>query len=295
MGFFDRFKLALTNGKDIVGQVVDVTTVKDIENGNINSIQTTATSNDPSIATSDVTTGNIIIVNEDSGESYKLSPKGVWKKHIVSNYDLDQRLKKLTELTNNLVTTIGPSGSYLRNLPQQVSYTAGAEFGDFTNWYKPTTVEEIGTISNGISWADRSDFDKEWLTAMGLAGNMYFAPDSFKVYRLTAPKDRSGHSFPYLQVPVDNNNYITYAAFVKYIQGEVPYGWWCQGLQATNKIQLCGGHITGAGGHYTHSHPYKVAGTVDTIIEVALAGTVDAYIPLDNVNNWWSVAGLART
>jgi len=216
----------------------------------------------------------------------------------INNYDtsFNNKLAEYDIAFNSKISNLNSNSTLkqFRNLPQIVSYS-GVDFGDFTKWLSAgDTLEEIGTIRSGIVWTDRSEFDKEWLTAMGLSGIRYFAPSSFKVYRLTASKDRTGYSFRYFQFPISHNSYVTYGAFVKHIQGAVPYGWWCQGLKEKSSVALCGGHSMSSNIHYSYCHPYKTVGDEDTIIEVALAGVVDTYISLDNPQNWWNVNNIFR-
>lgn len=196
--------------------------------------------------------------------------------------------KNIAKLISELETWKQNAKTDLSSFPKFLvtSDFATAEFGDFTNWTKPSTVEVLGTITSGTVWDDRSAWEKEWLTAMGLSGVQYFYPSSFNVYRLTAPASRTGHSFPYVGSPYCADSRITTAAFVKWVQGAVPYGWWCSGLTNDGVIKLCGTKNQGGGGGYIYSHPYKAEDTQDTIIEVALAGTVDRDIDLSNPINW---------
>jgi len=200
---------------------------------------------------------------------------------FLSISDAQNTYTKQTDFDNAKIT--------LSSTPKFISTDAfgSASFGDFTGWAKPTTVTEIGTISTGIEWINRSAFDKEWLTAMGMEDNTYFYPNSFKVYRLTAPATRSGFSFPYIQCQSFNDSIITIAGFVKWVSGAVPYGWWCNGLTNSGTIQLCGEKNIGNSSRYIHTHPYKVVDTVDTIIEVAMVGVLDRDIDLTNPKNWW--------
>jgi hypothetical protein len=175
---------------------------------------------------------------------------------------------------------------YIASQPHFVSEYSGAlQGGD--GWSHPSTREKVGTINSGVDWDDRSDFDKEWMTAMGIAGVKHFNPN-ITVWRETANKDRTGYSFSYTQVRHMNDSYLCVAGFVKHIQGDVPYGWWCNGLVGDGKIHLCGGNWSSGTSHYVHTHPYKNNTTgEDSIIEYCLIGSVDRYVDLSNVDNWW--------
>jgi len=149
--------------------------------------------------------------------------------------------------------------------------------------YSTSNVTEE-TVTTGTVWSSRSASSQELLTLMGRANVQHFVR-SFEIRRVTAAKAAGGYTFPYQQVPYGRSWTNTHAAFVKWVSGPLPYGWWCNGLVADGNWHWCAQHTSGTNHHYSHTHPYLHANDgTPSVILVALPGSVDKRV--DEPTEW---------
>lgn len=153
------------------------------------------------------------------------------------------------------------------------------------------TIEKVQTVSGGIAWEDRTVEEKELLAYMGRSGVMHFSP-AFDIVKLTWTS-RSGHNLPHVHANLlRNDSYITSAAYVKHLTGEVPYGHYCSGLKANSGWQLCGTHYRGGPHGYAHPHPYTSGEEGGGSVLIALPATVDRFVDLKDPKNWGGILGV---
>ena len=129
------------------------------------------------------------------------------------------------------------------------------------------TYTLVETVRGNIPWEDRTELEKDVLTAMGCAGTRYLWKD-FKVWRMAW----SSNSPPYTMYQQMPSHVISTTMAVCKVESGSISGHWADGATSEWKIT---GQVYGRGRHmYTHCHPYKgtPSGSVLFALPCVIAG-----------------------
>lgn len=155
-----------------------------------------------------------------------------------------------------------------------------------SGWYIPSwcTVTDYLTIYTGTLWENRTNEEKEILTAFGLYGEQYF-DQHFVIKKLTwGPRD--SWSLPFHWIPSNDQNLITTASFCKLLKGTSYYNY-VNGCEL-NKWKLCGSTFYLGPNSYINIHPFdnnpNSNGGGEMLI--CMAGCVNGHVDLSNPTNW---------
>ena len=216
-------------------------------------------------------------------KSQSLTEFNSQKNAALNSFD-QQGKAKIAEVDKHLSLSRDAQSHFRVSKNQILKSTVAGNLPD--GWYSGALVraEVVEKVVNGVEPAERSQLAQEFLEAINC--NQKFFASSFDIWELEieAPEsvDSISNYFFYQRYYAPST--LTIGAIVKHLSGPVPYGEWCNNLEAGQPAKLCGyRRMVGTNrNHYSHCHPRLLAdgSGQNAVIQVALPAVVTGDVDL---------------
>ncbi len=186
---------------------------------------------------------------------------------------IDAKMSTTGEQINQVVYDVREKSPYYRlSKNQRLTGTTGS-VPDHWLSNSGCTYTLVQSVVDSTAWADRTNEERELLTAMGRAEQAYVY-DEFHIWRLDWVMDENDANPFTLYQAVNGVNAVSVAAFTKILSGDID-GQWANG--ATNQWQLTGSHLgfTQHKYHHIHGYPKTPTGSVLLALPAAIAGYIN--------------------
>lgn len=199
--------------------------------------------------------------------------------------DIDQKVNEKTGELDQYLLNARMEYPFFRLTKNQFGTVTNGILDHYaTNGLFSITFSDYRTLYTGTVWEERDAEERDILTAMGLAGQQYFSPD-IKVTRMRWSGCDAHLGGPYRHTfnqHVPFANVMTCASYAKLLSGGLE-GLGFAGI--TKEWGLCGTHIGGGAGSYTHNHPYATTPSGEVLF--IWYASVSGLVPLDRTNPRW--------